>query len=268
MKYLLTLTVGLLIAGSGISATTNVIGGIGIASKGAWWDTISITSVNSPTYGDQLQYNGVVQVPSQSPIGYDGIDIQLPNHRFGAAVDPGEWNTVYFRLSPDFPYIETREFRVNADQSMDFRNPAENKFVLYNTCVPNTVNNYTNIADGTIIRFYAFIDPNHMTGSAGPAGPPGNDGAPGSAGADGGQGAQGTIGPAGADAPCIECVDLSSVLVDFTCKILAANPPTNELDFDADVDSVLNAMTATINVCGGDKAACLAQIKADIDAAK
>jgi hypothetical protein len=269
MKKLLTLTIGLLIAGSGFADSVNVIGGMGLLNAGSWWKVVSITEITSPTHG------------TQSHFGMMAGDDSVANRMFVATIEAnGEWNVVNIRLSPDYPYFTPREFRVNADLSMDFRNTEPAKEVEYANCVPQTNNGFTNLADGTIIRFYAFVDPNHVGGSAGPAGADGADGAAGADGADstvagptgatgatGGQGEQGKLGPAGADAPCIDCVDLSPALIDFACKILAANPPTSQEAFDDCVDAILGALTATTNVCG-DKSACLAQIKADIDALK
>jgi len=108
----------------------------------------------------------------------------------------------------------------------------------------------------------------HVAGGGGGAGADGTNGTDGTDGADGGQGDQGKQGDAGADAPCIECVDLSPILVEFACKILAANPPTTQQAFDDCVAAILNAMTATTDICGGDTAGCLASITADIEAAK
>ena len=75
-------------------------------------------------------------------------------------------------------------------------------------------------------------------GAAGPTGATGDDGS---------QGVQGKVGPAGDDAPCVDCSVLTDAVIDFTCKILAANPPTSEATFDECVDAVVDALTLTTN---------------------
>lgn len=117
-------------------------------------------------------------------------------------------------------------------------------------------------------------------GASGPTGPQGDQGKQGDAGADGVAGAAGTngvdgadgangpTGPTGADAPCVDCATLSTAVIDFTCKILAANPPTTTQAFDDSADAIVDALTITSNVCDGDTAGCIAQIKTDIDALK
>jgi hypothetical protein len=102
--------------------------------------------------------------------------------------------------------------------------------------------------------------------------PKGDKGDPGPQGDPGSQGVQGKIGPAGdtgAAAPCVDCSVLTDAVIDFTCKILAANPPTILTAFDDYVDAIVDALTLTTNVCApSDHATCIADIKTAIDALK
>jgi hypothetical protein len=159
-------------------------------------------------------------------------------------------------------------FTVTADGTV-FPNTFQMEIVGYDDCTGNPHTSYVIVSQrGNEGGAPALPGVDGAPGADGAAGPAGADGADGAAGATGGQGDQGKQGDAGTDTPCIECIDLSPILVEFVCKVFAAHTPTTEQAFDDAVAAILNAMTATANICGDDTAGCLAAIAQEIEDAK
>jgi hypothetical protein len=104
-------------------------------------------------------------------------------------------------------------------------------------------------------------------GPAGAAGPEGPSGPSGPVGADGADGADGANGAEGADAPCVDCTVLTDAVVDFACQMISHAVPSSQAELDASIDTIVDTLTLTTNVCI-DKATCVADIKAAIDALK
>jgi hypothetical protein len=179
------------------------------------------------------------------------------------------WNQIRFQDYDRANAIYTREFTVKTDCTIDFRIDASSPVIEEK--LPFMRNDYTILAADSSIFLWVTIDDPRCSGvgADGAAGADGADGAAGAEGAAGAAGADGTDGADGADgaAPCVDCSTLSDAVVDFTCKMMAGNPPSSVSEFDDYVDAVVDTLTLTTNVCT-DKAQCIIDIKAAITALK
>lgn len=237
---------------------------------------VQMINVDTPPYGVQ-NINAVTNHNISSGAIQAPINLKNRQHfliQAQAREDGNEaWNRISFEDYDRSNAIYTREFAIKADCTIDYR--VSDGGWSSEGGLAFERNDYTMLAaDGSIFMSITIEDPRcggpgpaGAAGADGAAGAAGDSGADGAAGADGAQGDSGAAGADGADgddAPCVDCSILSDAVVDFTCKMMAANPPTSVPAFDDYVDAIVNTLTLTTNVCT-DKAQCITDIKAVIN---